>query len=73
MKASNTLLAVFLVASAAARAQVVPAVEGPYGSPISGTLHYDLRYMGGPKAPRRGASHRESWPMRIPALCSPLM
>jgi hypothetical protein len=44
MKASNTLLAVFLVASAAARAQVVPAVEGPYGSPISGTLHYDLRY-----------------------------
>src|ERR1039457_565683 len=44
MKASSTLLAVFLVASAVARAQVVPSVEGPYGPPISGTLHYDLRY-----------------------------
>jgi len=44
MKASSTLLAVFLVAGAAARAQVVPAVEGPTGLPVSGTLHYDLRY-----------------------------
>jgi hypothetical protein len=44
MKASSTLLAVFLVASAVARAQVVPAVQGPYGLPVSGTLHYDLRY-----------------------------
>ncbi len=44
MKVSTTLLVVFLVASAAVRAQVVPAVEGPTGLPISGTLHYDLRY-----------------------------
>jgi hypothetical protein len=44
MKSSSTLLAIFLVASAAARAQVVPAIEGPTGLPLSGTLHYDLRY-----------------------------
>ena len=44
MKASSTLLAVFLVTSAVARAQVVPAINGPYGPPVSGTLHYDLRY-----------------------------
>ncbi|MFY9853693.1 MAG: hypothetical protein WAK26_07445 [Terracidiphilus sp.] len=44
MKASSTLLAVFLVAGAAATAQVVPAVEGPTGLPISGSLHYGLLY-----------------------------
>lgn len=44
MKSSNALLAVVLVASAAARAQVAPAIQGPYGLPVSGTLHYDMRY-----------------------------
>lgn len=45
MKASSTLLAVFFVVSSAAGAQVVPSIEGPYYRlPISGTLHYDLRY-----------------------------
>jgi hypothetical protein len=45
MKASSTLLAIFFVVSSAAGAQVAPAIEGPYYRlPISGTLHYDLRY-----------------------------
>lgn len=44
MKVSSTLLVVFLVACAAVRAQVVPAVEGPTGLPVSGTLHYSLLY-----------------------------
>jgi hypothetical protein len=44
MKASSTLLTIFFAVSIAAGAQVVPAIEGPYGLPVSGTLHYDLRY-----------------------------
>ncbi len=44
MKASSTLLAIFVVVSVAAKAQVVPSIEGPFGPPVSGTLHYDLRY-----------------------------
>ena len=44
MKACSTLLAIFLIAGAAAKAQVVPAIEGPFGPPVSGILHYDLRY-----------------------------
>jgi hypothetical protein len=44
MKASHTILAILFIASAAARAQVVPAATGPAGLPVSGTLNYDLRY-----------------------------
>ena len=50
MKPSHTLLAIILVASAATRAQVVPAAIGPastgesFGLPVSGSLRYDLRY-----------------------------
>ena len=44
MKPSLTLMAIFLIIGASARAQVVPAATGPGGLPISGLLHYDLRY-----------------------------
>src|ERR1039458_4209331 len=44
MKSSYTLLAILFTVSAATRAQVVPAATGPTGLPVSGTLHYDLRY-----------------------------
>ena len=44
MKPSLAILAVLVIASASARAQVVPAVNGPKPLPISGTLKYDLRY-----------------------------
>jgi hypothetical protein len=45
MKASSTLFAIFIVVISTAGAQVVPSIEGPYYRlPISGTLHYDLRY-----------------------------
>jgi hypothetical protein len=50
MKPSHTLLAIILAANAATRAQVVPAAIGPAstgessGLPVSGTLHYSVRY-----------------------------
>jgi hypothetical protein len=50
MKPSHTLLAIILAASAATRAQVVPAAIGPAstdessGLPVNGTLHYTVRY-----------------------------
>ncbi|MGD0800039.1 MAG: hypothetical protein ABR906_01860 [Terracidiphilus sp.] len=47
MKLSYTLLAVVLTASAATRAQDATATTGApaqAGQPVSGTLHYDLRY-----------------------------
>lgn len=44
MKASYTLLAILFMVGSMARAQVVPAATGPAGLPVSGTLHYDLRY-----------------------------
>jgi hypothetical protein len=44
MKPSLTILATLLMASATARAQAVPAVNGSKPLPISGTLRYDLRY-----------------------------
>ncbi len=44
MKRSHTVLAIFFIVGAAAKAQVVPAVTGPTGLPVSGTLSYDLRY-----------------------------
>jgi hypothetical protein len=44
MKPSHTILVILLMASAAARAQVAPAVNGPKPLSVSGTLRYDLRY-----------------------------
>jgi hypothetical protein len=44
MKQCHTILAILFIASAATRAQVVPATAGPNGLPVSGTLNYDLRY-----------------------------
>jgi hypothetical protein len=50
MKPSHTLLAIILAASAATRAQVVPAAIAPAstgelsGLPVSGALHYSMRY-----------------------------
>ena len=45
MKFRFTLLAILLTAGAATRAQVVPATKGHAGlPPVSGVLHYDLRY-----------------------------
>jgi hypothetical protein len=44
MKPIHTILALLLTAGAAARAQVVPDVNGPMPISISGALHYDVRY-----------------------------
>lgn len=44
MKPSLAILAILSIAGAAARAQVVPDVDRPKPLPVSGTLHYDLRY-----------------------------
>ena len=44
MKASHTLIAIFFAISASAGAQVVPAATRPIGMPLSGSLHYDVRY-----------------------------
>jgi len=44
MKPSHTVFAILFIASTAAKAQVVPAVTGPTGLPVSGTLNYGLRY-----------------------------
>ncbi len=44
MKVRPTILVILLVAVAAAKAQVVPAVNGPRPLAVSGTLSYDLRY-----------------------------
>ncbi|MGB9406586.1 MAG: hypothetical protein WCA89_03565 [Terracidiphilus sp.] len=44
MRPCPTLLAILFIVSATTRAQVVPAATGPAGLPVSGTLHYDLRY-----------------------------
>lgn len=44
MKPSLAILAILAIAGAAARAQVVPDVDRPKPLPVSGTLHYDLRY-----------------------------
>jgi hypothetical protein len=60
MKPSHTLLAILIAASAASRAQVVPAAIVPastgetFGLPVSGALHYSVRYsqtaeFGGPQ------------------------
>jgi hypothetical protein len=37
-------MAILITVSTATRAQVVPVATGPSGPPVSGTLHYDLRY-----------------------------
>lgn len=42
MKSSHAILAIAFIASAAARAQVVPSVNGPL--PIPGRVDYELRY-----------------------------
>jgi hypothetical protein len=44
MRPVYAILAILFIVSAAARAQVVPAVNGPPGLQDSGTLKYDLRY-----------------------------
>ncbi len=44
MKPFATLMAILFIASATARAQVVPAATGPAGLPLSGALHYHLSY-----------------------------
>lgn len=44
MKPSLTLMAILFMASSVPWAQVVPAATEPTGLPVSGTLHYDLRY-----------------------------
>ena len=44
MKPSLTLMAILITVSTATRAQVVPVAAEPTGLPVSGTLHYDLRY-----------------------------
>lgn len=47
MKPSFTFMAILLAFSAVTRAQTAPAATGPTGLPglpVSGTLHYDLRY-----------------------------
>jgi hypothetical protein len=44
MKPSHAVMAILVTITAAPRAQVTPAATGPTGLPVSGTLHYDLRY-----------------------------
>jgi len=44
MKTTLKTLALFLTVCTAAHAQVVPAATGPGGLPVSGSLHYALRY-----------------------------